>query len=98
MDSLGLSFNDGTVKINDAENVINILKKHNVQEWKRDYSFEDPASFQDGYSWNLWLQFEDGTVEKHVGQGKDIVDITPKNFDDFATELNGFVKERLEGK
>ncbi|MEN1966514.1 hypothetical protein WMZ97_00430 [Lentibacillus sp. N15] len=22
-----------------------------------------PNSYQDGYSWSLWLQFEDGTVE-----------------------------------
>jgi len=98
MDSLGLRFNEGTVKINDAENVINIFKKYNLQEWKRDYTFEDPASYRDGYSWSLWLQFENGTVEKHVGQGTDIDEITPKNFHEFAAELNRFVNERLEEK
>ncbi|MGY0692063.1 hypothetical protein ACW2QC_04620 [Virgibacillus sp. FSP13] len=98
MRNRGLRFNDGTVKINNAEQVMEILEKHDVQEWKQDYTFEDPATYQDGYSWNLWLQFEDGTVEKYGGQGTDKEDITPGNFDEFVTDWSEFVDERLGEK
>lgn len=98
MDSQGLSTNDGTIKLNDSENVINILEKHNIQEWKHNYTFEDPGSYQDGYSWMLRLQYEDGTVEEYHGEGTRKNKIIPKNFEEFAAELNSFVNERLEEK
>ncbi|SDZ53196.1 hypothetical protein SAMN05421736_11612 [Evansella caseinilytica] len=92
----GLRAQDGIVQISNTEKIIDILNKHNVQEWKRNYTFEDPETYQDGYSWSLLLQFEDGTVEKHWGDGTNKKKLTPDNFDDFAKELNEFVKERLE--
>ncbi|UTR15529.1 hypothetical protein MM221_02770 [Salipaludibacillus sp. LMS25] len=85
-----------TIHISEAETVLDILEKYNVQEWERNYTFEDPDTYEDGYSWSLLLQFEDGTVEKHSGTGTDSDDITPDNFDDFAKELNDFVNERLD--
>ena len=73
-----------------------ILEKYEVQSWKRDYTFEDPETYQDGYSWSLWLQFADGTVEKHSGEGTDAEKLTPDNFQEFAKELRSFVEEKLE--
>ncbi|MCR6111559.1 hypothetical protein HXA35_14515 [Bacillus sp. A301a_S52] len=87
---------DETIHISEAETVLDILEKYNVQEWERNYTFEDPDTYEDGYSWSLWLQFENGTVEKHSGTGTGSVDITPDNFDDFAKELNDFVNEQLD--
>lgn len=98
MSSLGVDSNKGSVRVSDAKNVINILKKHTVQEWKNDYTFQDPGSYQDGYGWSLRLQFEDGTVEIYHGQGTDKDKITPKNFEEFAAELNRFVHDRLKEK
>lgn len=55
------------IHVSEIDGVLKVLKKHNVQKWKDDYTFESPDSYQDGYGWQLWLQFEDGTVEKHKG-------------------------------
>jgi len=35
--------------------VIDILHKHHIQDWKEDYTFESPDSYQDGYGWQPWL-------------------------------------------
>lgn len=83
------------VNVIDINGVIDILKKYDVQNWKENYTFEDPDSYQDGYSWKLWLQFEDGTVEKHTGSGTDVKKITPDNFSAFRKELTNFVDENL---
>jgi len=92
--TFGVEPMDGTIKSNDAKNVIEILEKYKVQKWRYDYSVEDPESYLDGYSWELWLQFKDGTVEKHFGAG-DEKDVIPKNFDEFVNELSNFVNERI---
>ena len=92
--TLGVDTFDEPVGVNDIEEVLGILEKYEVQDWETDYTFEDPLTYEDGLSWNLWLQFGDGTVEKHHGSGtKD--GITPENFEEFFTELNDYVEERL---
>src|SRR5690625_1645094 len=91
-----ISTYDDTVSISDAEEILEILERHEVQSWERDYTFEDPDSYQDGYSWRLWLQFEDGTVEKHSGEGTDVEKLTPNNFREFVNELESFVEEKLQ--
>jgi hypothetical protein len=65
-----------------------------VPSWKRDYTFEDPNSYQDGYSWSLWLQYEDGAVSKHFGEGTSVAEITPENFESFVAELRSFIDQR----
>ncbi len=94
MSALGVDSLYGTIKSNDAKNVIEILEKYNVQKWKSDYTVEDPESYVDGYGWSLWLQFEDGTVKTYLGRG-DKEDVVPKNFDEFVNELSEFVNERI---
>jgi uncharacterized lipoprotein YehR (DUF1307 family) len=96
MSSLGVDTVEGTEKINDANKVLEILEKYNVQDWKEDYTYEDPATYEDGVGWLLLLQFEDGTVTEYRGSGTDSKEITPENFEAFVTELNSFVDERLE--
>lgn len=87
---------DDSFQISDANKILEILEKYDVQSWEKDYTFEDPDTYQDGYSWSLWLQFEDGTVEKHSGEGTDVEKLTPKNFREFARELTKFVEVELE--
>ncbi len=94
----GLRAQGGIVSIRNAEEVVAILEKYDVQDWKTDYTFEDPTSYEDGYSWKLWLQFADGTVEKHAGEGTDKGKLTPDHFDEFVGELQGFVEGELKGE
>lgn len=96
MSSHGINSLGETKNIDDINEVLNILKKYNIQDWKEDYSFENPSSFEDGFGWNLWLQYKDGTVEKHGGSGSFPEEIIPENFGEFFHELNDFVNERLE--
>src|SRR5690625_2111958 len=53
----GLRANNGVVEVNDAEKVLDILDKYEIQNWETDYTFEDPDTYTDGYSWKLWVQF-----------------------------------------
>lgn len=91
----GLRAREGIVEIENSEEVREILEMYDVQDWEKDYTIEDPDSYEDGYSWDLWLQFEDGTVEKHGGAGTDDR-ITPENYDAFFEDLQTFVEERTE--
>lgn len=95
LSTLGVDTFEDPVKAEDLNEIIAILEKYNVQDWKKDYTFENPNSYLDGYSWSLMLQYEDGTVEKHRGQGTKKGKITPENFDGFLMELKKFVDERL---
>ncbi|MBO1001793.1 hypothetical protein [Pseudogracilibacillus auburnensis] len=92
----GLRAQGGIVEVSEVNQVRGILGKYKVQEWKTDYTFEDPDTYVDGYSWKLWLQFDDGTVEKHSGEGTEVEKLTPENFREFAKELRGFVEEKLK--
>ena len=76
------------LEVSQIKGVIDILNKHHIQNWQKDYTFENPDSYQDGYGWQLWLQFKDGTVGKHKGSGTNPDKMTPDNFDDFAKELH----------
>src|SRR5690625_4169511 len=87
---------DEIIQISQAEEVLEILERYEVQTWERDYTFEDPNSYEDGYSWRLWLQFEDGSVEKHSGKGTDVEKLTPERYRDFVNELEEFTKEKLK--
>lgn len=84
------------VHVGDIDGVLEVLQKHNVQKWKDDYTFESPESYQDGYGWQLWLQFEDGTVEKHKGSGTKKDNVTPDNFNEFSKELRSFIEGKLK--
>lgn len=95
--SIGVRATKGIKKIDDMEKVVEIFDKYNVQDWKEDYSVEDPSSYEDGIGWNLWFQYKDGTVQSSRGSGTGLESITPEEFDDFFNELSDFVDERLEG-
>src|SRR5699024_946819 len=96
MSSMGINYKSESKPIDDIDEAVNILEKYNVQDWKEDYSYEDPSSYEDGYAWSLYLQFEDGTVERHKGTGSFAKEITPENYNDFSQKLNDFVEERLK--
>src|SRR5699024_10054069 len=83
----GVSSYDESMELNNAEEGLYILRSYDVHSRKKEYTFEDSDTYEDGYIWRLWLQYEDGTVEKHKGKGTDRDKITPDNFDDFVKDL-----------
>jgi len=90
----GIIILEEPIEFNNKKALLNILEKYKVQEWKEDYTTQDPDSYQDGDSWKLLLQFEDGTVETYRGQGT-IDDIFPKDFNRFVEEIDKLAKEIL---
>jgi len=96
MSSYGINSEGDTQSFDDKEEILHILETYDVQEWKDDYTTEDPASYQDGVGWNVWLQYEDGTVQSHKGSGSGLEQITPEGFADFFNALEKFVEEHLK--
>ena len=91
----GFSSYDEAMELNNVEEVLDILRSYDVQSWKKDYTFKDSDTYEDGYIWRLWLQYEDGTVEKHKGEGTDRDIITPSIFDYFVKDLNYIVDKHF---
>lgn len=90
----GLRAQDGIVPIDDAEKVLDILEKYDVQTWKENNTSEkEEEAYEDGYSWKLSLQYEDGTVEKYEGHDEAEV---PAQFNQLAEALRSFAAERTE--
>src|SRR5699024_3144255 len=50
MSSMGINYQDESEPIDDIDKAVDILEKYNVQDWKEDYSYEDPSSYEDGYA------------------------------------------------
>lgn len=94
----GIATFEEPLEFHDQEELLEILEKYNVQEWKEDYTTEDPDSYQDGFGWMMFLQFEDGTVEKYRGSGSFKKDVVPENFDEFAEEMEAFKKKVVESE
>src|SRR5690625_1027421 len=90
----GVDTLDGTIYFDDKRTLLNILEKYKIQDWKKDYTTEDPNTYQDGAGWYLLLQFEDGTTEAHGGQGT-TDKIFPKEFEAFVEEIDQLAKEIL---
>lgn len=84
---------DGTVGMEATDKLIDTLDRYNVNEWENDYNISDSTDYEDGIGWSLWIQFEDGTVQKHEGNEEDLL---PENFNQFSAELSDFVNEQLD--
>lgn len=98
LSSHGVNSSGDTEQIEDMDELLEILETYNVQDWKKDYTVEDPSSYEDGIGWNLWFQYKDGTVQSSRGSGTGLESITPERFGDFFNELSDFVNERLEDR
>lgn len=91
MSSRGIASSEEPIEVESTEGIIEILEKYEVQDWDADYTTADAASIEDGYSWSVWLQYEDGTVEKHRGNEN-----VPKNFEAFVSDITDFANEKIE--
>lgn len=91
----GVTTFEDPIKFEDKEGLVDILEKYDVQQWKENYTTEDPDSYQDGFGWQLMLQFEDGTVEKYRGSGSFKEDVIPDNFEQFSDEIEAFIEDKI---
>jgi hypothetical protein len=87
----GFRAQGGIVQLDDAEKVKDILDAHNVQKWPDEPAPESDAA--DGYSWQLWLQYEDGSVQRY--EGNEATE-KPEEFEAFSSELREYAAERME--
>jgi hypothetical protein len=95
--TVGIAEPDGTLSEDDIAEIIAILEENNVQEWKDSYQdAAENASYEDGYSWTLILEYEDRTVEWHTGSGPSKQDVVPDEFDQFTADLIAFQARKAE--
>lgn len=69
------------------------LENYHVQDWKTNYTDGDSDGTEDGEEWELILQYEDGSVKKHIGNADDL---KPEGFRGLADELYQFVENHME--
>lgn len=93
----GVRFEESRKKVNDIEIVLGLFEKYNVLSWQNYYSnVKDYHSYEDGASWRVLVQYEDGTIETFRGEGKSFEGILPDNYNDFMNELDAYVTGHLE--
>src|SRR5699024_7988748 len=85
--------NDDPDELQDTQKFIDLIEAYDVQNWKEHYS--DGNDDEDGYGWQILLQYSDGSVEKHAGSGTDMQKITPENFNQFTEDLAEIVNKEL---
>lgn len=76
----------------DVQIVLDILQKYNVMAWDELYTEE--AEYEDGYSWIMYIQYADGTVNSFAGRGPSKNSVVPEKFDAFVDEMMEFIKTR----
>lgn len=82
-------------QVNDTDRVLELFEQYDVLEWQNYYSdVKDYHSYEDGGSWSLVVQYEDGTIEEFRGEGT--TDITPDNYSDFMSDLKSYVAEHID--
>lgn len=93
----GVEFEIGRKKVDDIEIVLELFDKYEVLSWQNYYSnVKDHHSYEDGSSWKLLVQYEDGTIETFRGSGTRFSDIIPENYTDFMNELADYVAGHLD--
>lgn len=82
-------------KLENASQLFSILEEHHVQDWKSSYSQKNQDDFEDGTGWQFWLQFSDGSVEKHSGSGVDVEKTRPENFSAFSQDFSEAIEKNV---
>lgn len=93
----GIEFETDRIKADDMDQVLQLFETYDVLNWQNYYSdVKDYHSYEDGASWSLTVQYDDGTIEKFRGEGMSFSDIVPDNYPDFMKELETYVNGYLE--
>lgn len=93
----GVEFETDRKKVDDTDKVLDLFEQYDVLHWQNYYSnVKDYHSYEDGASWRLVVQYEDGTIEIFRGEGTSFAGITPDHYTDFMNELGKYVNEHLD--
>ncbi len=78
---------------NEIEEFLNIIETYKVQEWEQEYILKEYADSNNYYSWAVYMQNEDNTVEKHRGEANTSYSekVKPPNYDEFRAAMIEFV-------
>jgi len=92
----GVEFETERKEVDDTDKVLELFATYDVLNWQNYYSnVKDYHSYEDGASWSLMVQYEDGTTEKFYGNGTLFREIIPDHYDDFMKELGSYVTGHL---
>jgi len=87
---------DYEMSIEEIEEVLTILEKYNILNWNETYFDESLTEEEEweAYTWVLFIQYSDGTVQRFAGMGSYSVS-KPENFDAFVEEMINFTHSRV---
>ncbi len=82
---------------NDIEELLDIIKKYEIQEWDYEYCFEEENNMQ-YRAWIIYIENQDRTVEKHIGITNtfNCEGVKPTNYDEFKTAIIEFTNKCIE--
>ena len=94
--NLGYREPNYNMTVKDVEEVLTILEKYNILNWNETYFDESLTEEEEweAYTWVLFIQYSDGTVQRFAGMGSYSVS-KPENFDEFVEEMINFTHSRV---
>jgi len=89
---------DPTIALSDddATELLGLIKKYNILDWKEDYSIQNSEDILDGIGWALIIEYQDRTIQTHGGYGVYLKDIIPENYDETISEFETFIESRMK--
>ena len=79
----------------DVHQALELLEKYEVLSWEREIIGESPAGADGNYSWIMYIQYSDGTISIHSGQGVYMSQVQPENFNEFVGDMINFTHSRV---
>ena len=85
-----------TLSDDDVTELLELVKKYNILDWKEDYSIQNGDDILDGTGWTLIIEYQDRTIQTHGGYGVYLKDIIPENYDETISEFETFIESRMK--
>ena len=85
---------DYSMSNDDVKTLFNIINKNNILNWESNYI--ENGEYEDGYSWGLFIQYQDGNVNSFIGKGQTKENVVPENFDAFVNEITDFSQSKAK--
>ncbi len=98
----GMDGSDSTCTLDDGdiEELLNVIEKYKIQDWEYKYETEKYEDVDNcHYAWDIYMQYGDGSVEKHCGEGYSFnkEEIKPPNYDEFRAAMVEYADKFLVG-
>lgn len=92
----GVEFETDRKKVDNTDKVLELFEQYDVLHWQNYYSnVKDFHSYEDGASWRVVVQYEDGTIEIFRGEGTRFEEIIPDHYTNFMNELWEYVNGHI---